>query len=724
MKREQVMELVFGNSCNPCDILGRHMVEGGQVISAYHPDAVSMEIIDGAGRRYPMDQIERQPVFAAYFEVEEPFEYQIRMDFSDGNSFINADPYSFPGRINRKEEEAFLDGRWRNAYQKLGCHPQKIRGVEGMYFALWAPFARRVSVVGDFNFWNGMIYPMQKLGRSGIFELFIPGISSGQYYKFEIKNAQGEVFQCADPYAVISEGHLDGASRIYDMNLFRWTDRTWIQGRDVSRIRHEPVSVCEFLFPELDNPEGYVWETVLGAGFTHVLMANVQKHSGHTLVNRENTRGGPPRDIPKSSNKISFFEPLYTTNTPDRMRGFINRCHGQNISVVLEITPDYFERGQDALLPFDTNPSWDCSEESLKEWRAKSVSFCFNRKAEYRNYILTNLLFWIREYHVDGIVFRGMSRIILGQNRRFQEVEVKEREQDTELLLAYHSFLQELVKDLKEEHRELLFVGEELPGLAFLEKESELTWNYTVHENLDAYLSADPDRRPGEFFRLSLSQMRRDMRTSILRINENWIKERSGSLVDNLETIDYDILTDKKMSLGYMIGMPGKKSWVLHGRQRPFHQRYLEDLMKLYRSYPALHSYEADRDSLEWINCSDAVSGILSFIRWDPENKRNLLFICNFSKEGKDGCRIGVPGPGLYELVLSSDCIEYGGRGRSLVQRLTADTVGRDLRPWSVLVEIPPQATLIFEFGDAATGQDQPDKNTVTQDADIDSEEG
>ena len=707
MRRDQVMELVFGNNSSPFDILGRHMVKGGQVISAYHPDAVSMEIIDDQGRRFPMDQIERQPVFAAFFAEDKAFDYQIRMDFADGNSFISPDPYSFPGRISRREEERLLEGKWHDAYQKLGCHPCRSRGVEGMYFALWAPFARRVSVVGDFNFWNGMIYPMQRLDKSGIFELFIPGISRGQYYKFEVKNDRGEVYQCADPYAVISEGHEDGASRIYDMSHFQWTDQRWVETRDVSHIRRKPVAFCEVLFPELDFPEEYIRETVVGAGFTHVLLANLQRHSGHTLENRENTRDSAQTDRHKSSKKLSFFEPLYTTNTPDRMRGFVNRCHGQNIAIAIEITPDYFERGQESLLAFDTYPSWDCSPDRLKEWQSRRVSFCFNRKAEYRNYILTNLLFWIREYHIDAIVFRGMSQIILGENQRFHDVEIREGEQDTELLLAYHSFLQELVRNLKEAQEGLLFVGEELPGLAFLEKESELTWNYTVHDNVDAYLTTDPDRRPGQFYRLSLPQMRRDMRTSILRINENWKKDSNGSLVDNLETIDYDILTDKKMALGYMIGMPGKKSWVLHGFRRPFHQRYLEDLLELYRRYPALHSYEPDRDSLEWINSSDAQSGVISFIRWDPGKKRNLLFVSNFSKDSMDGYRIGVPGPGLYKLILSSDHIEYGGQGRSLTQNLTAEEVGRDLRLWSLSVEVPPQTSLIFEFNMMEKNQDQ-----------------
>ena len=205
VKKDQVMELVFGNCSKPKDLLGRHFILQGQVISAYHPDAVKMEVISEDGERYPMDTVERQPVFSLFLPHKRPFSYQIHMTFHDGNTYISSDPYSYEGLITEEEEKLFSKGNWTEVYHKTGCHKVKLGNTEGMYFAVWAPGARRVSVVGDFNYWNGMLYPMHKMENSDIFELFIPGLSCGQFYKFEIKNVQGDIIQMVDPYAVMNE---------------------------------------------------------------------------------------------------------------------------------------------------------------------------------------------------------------------------------------------------------------------------------------------------------------------------------------------------------------------------------------------------------------------------------------------------------------------------------------------------------------------------------------
>ena len=190
VKKDQVMELVFGNCSKPKDLLGRHFILQGQVISAYHPDAVKMEVISEDGEHYPMDTVERQPVFSLFLPHKRPFSYQIHMTFHDGNTYISSDPYSYEGLITEEEEKLFSKGNWTEVYHKMGCHKVKLGNTEGMYFAVWAPGARRVSVVGDFNYWNGMLYPMHKMENSDIFELFIPGLSCGQFYKFEIKNVK------------------------------------------------------------------------------------------------------------------------------------------------------------------------------------------------------------------------------------------------------------------------------------------------------------------------------------------------------------------------------------------------------------------------------------------------------------------------------------------------------------------------------------------------------
>lgn len=363
VKKDQVMELVFGNCSKPRDLLGRHFILQGQVISAYHPDAVKMEVVSEDGEHYPMDTVERQPVFSLFLPHKRPFSYQIHMTFHDGNTYISSDPYSYEGLITEEEEKLFSKGNWTEVYHKMGCHKVKLGNTEGMYFAVWAPGARRVSVVGDFNYWNGMLYPMHKMENSDIFELFIPGLSCGQFYKFEIKNVQGDIIQMVDPYAVMNEEKENGASRIFDLGRFRWEDSRWLSKRYHGNVFKTPMSVCEVRISELDSPDEKVQEIVQDMGHTHILL-----------------RGTPERA--KLGVERGFFEPAFYGNTPDTMRFFVNRSHKRNIGVMLEISPEYLTR---------------------------AVHLFEKKHPQAVNYLLANILFWIKEYHIDGFVFRGLS---------------------------------------------------------------------------------------------------------------------------------------------------------------------------------------------------------------------------------------------------------------------------------------------------------------------------
>ena len=392
IKKDQVMELIFGNCSRPKDLLGRHFIMEGQVISAYHPDAVKMEVISEDGTHYPMDTVERQPVFSLFLPHKTPFSYQIHMTFRDGNTYVCNDPYCYEGIITEKEESLFSKGSWTNVYHKMGCHKIKLGDTEGMYFAVWAPGARRVSVVGDFNFWNGMLYPMHKMEHSDIFELFIPGLSCGQFYKFEVKNAQGEVTQMIDPYAVMNEEKENGASRMFDLNRFRWEDSRWLAERYRGNIFKVPMSVCEVRISELDSPDEKVQEIVQDMGHTHILL-----------------RGTPEGE--RLGAQKGFFEPAFYGNTPDTMRFFVNRSHKRNIGVMLEISPEYLRR---------------------------AVHLFEKKHPQAVNYLLANILFWIKEYHIDGFVFRGLSE-------------------------SSADFLKKAREIIKEEDSSVLFIGEEMP---------------------------------------------------------------------------------------------------------------------------------------------------------------------------------------------------------------------------------------------------------------------
>ena len=626
VKKDQVMELVFGNCSKPKDLLGRHFILQGQVISAYHPDAVKMEVISEDGERYPMDTVERQPVFSLFLPHKRPFSYQIHMTFHDGNTYISSDPYSYEGLITEEEEKLFSKGNWTEVYHKMGCHKVKLGNTEGMYFAVWAPGARRVSVVGDFNYWNGMLYPMHKMENSDIFELFIPGLSCGQFYKFEIKNVQGDIIQMVDPYAVMNEEKENGASRMFDLGRFRWEDSRWLSKRYHGNVFKIPMSVCEVRISELDSPDEKVQEIVQDMGHTHILL-----------------RGTPEKA--KLGVERGFFEPAFYGNTPDTMRFFVNRSHKRNIGVMLEISPEYLTR---------------------------AVHLFEKKHPQAVNYLLANILFWIKEYHIDGFVFRGLS----------------ENSSD---------FLEKAKEVIKKEDNSVLFIGEEIKGKQTRDF-FDFEWNMELKAGVEEYLGTDFEKRQGKYFCLSQPLMKGDFSNTLLLLNKEKNNLFDESLIDKKPSCDYDKLTGVRMSYGYLMGVPGRKAWDLHSHENISSQEYVKSLIRIYQEYPALYEYDPLRASFEWINGMDAESSVLRFMRKSPSGRDNLLFICNFGTEEKENCQVGVPKAGKYTMISNSDAVEFGGEGRDEHQEVQAVSECWDLRPYSIKISVPPLATLIFKF--------------------------
>lgn len=626
VKKDQVMELVFGNCSKPKDLLGRHFILQGQVISAYHPDAVKMEVISEDGEHYPMDTVERQPVFSLFLPHKRPFSYQIHMTFHDGNTYISSDPYSYEGLITEEEEKLFSKGNWTEVYHKMGCHKVKLGNTEGMYFAVWAPGARRVSVVGDFNYWNGMLYPMHKMENSDIFELFIPGLSCGQFYKFEIKNVQGDIIQMVDPYAVMNEEKENGASRMFDLGRFRWEDSRWLSKRYHGNVFKTPMSVCEVRISELDSPDEKVQEIVQDMGHTHILL-----------------RGTPERA--KLGVERGFFEPTFYGNTPDTMRFFVDRSHKRNIGVMLEISPEYLTR---------------------------AVHLFEKKHPQAVNYLLANILFWIKEYHIDGFVFRGLS----------------ENSSD---------FLEKAKEVIKKEDNSVLFIGEEIKGKQTRDF-FDFEWNMELKAGVEEYLGTDFEKRQGKYFCLSQPLMKGDFSNTLLLLNKEKNNLFDESLIDKKPSCDYDKLTGVRMSYGYLMGVPGRKAWDLHSHENISSQEYVKSLIRIYQEYPALYEYDPLRASFEWINGMDAESSVLRFMRKSPSGRDNLLFICNFGTEEKENCQVGVPKAGKYTMISNSDAVEFGGEGRDEHQEVQAVSECWDLRPYSIKISVPPLATLIFKF--------------------------
>lgn len=699
MKQNQVMDLVYGNSSCPKDLLGRHYVRGGQVIAAFHPDAVSMKVIADDGEVFEMDSVERLPVFALFIPGQNSFSYQIEMTFRNGNTYNNYNPYDFPCQITKREEEDFLKGCWLNSYKKLGCHPMTINGVKGMYFAVWAPSAKRVSVVGNFNFWNGLLYPMNRRDKSGIFEIFLPNVEENQYYKFEIKTTQGTILQKADPYGVFQEKTIENASKTFDMSEFQWDDKVWMKNRKYKNVKETPMVVYSLSEKEMEKKD-----SILEEDFTHILF-NRKREQWNIREIEDQWNIKEAREHP-----TTFYTPSFCCGSPNLFREYINEAHKRGIGVLMEISPGYFSRESAGLERFDGTMLYGTAADRLSPNEESAFCRFFFERPEVCNYLLSNLLFWIREYHIDGLVFGGITNIISTQKNISNNLNVKGAagEHKSEAReKAGKEFLRQAVDIIRKEDPGVIVISDEFAELSAKDKnlflgeaDFDFYWNYSVKENLNSYLSGDKLQKTQEHFKITLPLQKAGLSRSLLLLNYKKERVFRQTSIDNPLSDGYDMLSEAKISYAFLMGVPGKKvlSEIYDSVEI---RRYLHSLLQIYRRYPALYEYEKEMKSFEWVNGMDAVSSVVSFIRKSSSGRNQLLFICNFSSDSMENYQVGVPHFGNYVLLSNSDAPEFGGEGRFEGQSPVVLREPCDFRPYSIEVSLPPSAALIFGFGSA-----------------------
>lgn len=655
LKQDKVMKLVFGKYSMPRHLLGRHLIAGGQVIAAYHPDAVRMRLLAGGGKIYEMDMVERQPVFALFLPHREIFSYQLEIYLRGGKKITHYDPYSFSCQITEEEEQEFLRGRWRNAYRKMGCHPMEIDGVRGIYFAVWAPRAQRVSLVGDFNHWDGRLCYMNRMGHSDIYEIFLPEVTEGTGYQYEVKTMQGEIMRVADPYGTARQS--EKISKILDIYGFRWEDDLWMEKRGQADVRNSPMVI--YNISDRDPAE---MEEVYEDVFTHVLMSRKRKNA----VQQYN---------PYSDGGDFFVTPAYG-GEPDEFRRMVQRAHKKGIGVLMEVSLE--------SIPFE--------------------------KPQVADFVLSNLLFWTKEYHIDGFAFDGLVGDCRPWDNIFNDIEVREGGEDGEFGLddeSRRAILRQAMIMIREEAPGVIIISDEQnlrkPGSDVTDMKDEVFdfyWNYHIKWSLDHYLSRDQTGRKRAHFKLTLPLQKPGLERSLLLLDYKNKDDLHQTSIDKSEEVYYDMLSEAKLSYAFLTGIPGKK--ILSDAVRDVKiKEYLYRLLEMYRTYPALHSCGAEEQIFEWVNGMDAVSSVISFIRKSSSSEEHFLFICNFNKETLPSYRIGVPSFGRYSLLISSDAAEFGGKGRFVSQQPVVTRQPCDFRPYSMTVSLPPESALIFGFGPA-----------------------
>lgn len=661
LKKEKVMELVSGYCAEPKSLLGRHLTEKGQMIAAYHPKAVKMWLLTEDRERLEMEMVERQPVFALFLPHQKDFFYQIEIELADGLKRSYYDPYSFPSQISREEELAFARGEWLDAYRKLGCHPMTIHGVEGMYFAVWAPHTRSVYLSGDFNKWDRKLCPMNRRPDSDIYEIFIPGVAEGMRYRYEPRTCQDKVWKASDSYGIALASKKKYASKILNLNDFEWDDEEWMERRKDFHEGNRPVIICNY-----SEEQDGIMESALEDLFTHVLV-RTGKSSGEMLKAAYVGERG-------------FFVPPICASAPHKFQKFVRDAHKQGIGVLMEM---FYE------------------------------DFNYDRP-QTMSYMLSNLLFWIREYHVDGFVFESASdtqdkrrsiftnmdiineilgsRSMPGEEQRkalmYKAVKLIRREAPGALIIANER------KNKKDDDPEELLLG----------KEIDYFWNTEIGKSLDGYFAASAEDRRREHFNLTLPLQKGNLGRSLLLLEYKEMNCLYQTAIDKRTEVYYDRLSEAKLFFTFLMGVPGKKILPDYDAQSRA-SVYLHSLLEMYRDYPALHESGEDGRVFEWVNGMDARSAVFSFIRKAESDSRRLLFLCNFSRETQEHYSVGVPVCGEYRLVSSSDEERFGGMNRFVEQRPHSVDEPKDFRPYSISVTLPPETALIFEYEDGQTAE-------------------
>lgn len=721
-------ELVDCKINAPKQILGNHPYEGGQVITAYRPDATGMEIVARKGKASEwMEQINDRGFFGLYAEKDKYKDYSFRVHYGDGNVIEIDDPYVVPTQISSMDCYLFGEGKHYEIYEKLGAHPMTINGVEGTLFAVWAPHARRVSVVGDFNLWDARVHQMDIIGSSGIYELFIPGVKEGAVYKYQILTREGEILHKADPYGNSAQLRPETASVVADIRDFAWTDQTWMRKRrskDRLDCRKEPISIYEVHLGSWKKKDGdedgfynyremaeELGDYVVDMGYTHIEVMGIAEH---------------PFDGSWGYQVTGYYAPTSRYGTPNDFMYFVDYMHSRGISIILDWVPAHFPKDAHGLARFDGLPLYEHPDTRRGEhphWG--TLIFNYGMK-EVENFLVANALFWIEKFHIDGLRVDAVASMLYldygKDDGQWLPNENGGRENRDVINMFRH-----MNGVLEERDPGAIMVAEEstswagvtapasMDGLGFLFK-----WDMGWMNDFLQFMHCPPESRHYDFNKLTFSMMYAYSENFIQALSHDEVVHGKSTLLNKMPGNRDQQFANLRVCYGFMYGHPGKKllfmgqefgqdhewneatslSWGdLAYDQHKGIQRYVRALNKLYKDYPSMHVHDGNAMGFEWISCDDRLSSVVSFVRRGETTKKQLLFICNFHTNEYRDYRVGVPCPGHYQEVLNSDAEEFGGLNRvNNFKPLKAEPIPYDGHEYSIGFALPPLTTVVFAY--------------------------
>ena len=725
---EAVVHAVHGD---PFSILGPHdlgPVGGrGGVLRAFLPEAEHAWVVaEAGGKRAPMTRVHPDGFFEATFTGPVPPTYRLAVEDHQGHSWEFTDPYRFGPVLTDFDLHLMGEGTHYKNYERLGAHLREHEGTRGVHFAVWAPNAERVSVVGDFNHWDGRRHPMRSCGPGGVWEIFIPELSQGEVYKFEIKSRlNGYLVEKADPYGFYAEQRPKTASVVWDITKFRWDDAEWMAGREVNQGLDKPVSIYEIhlgswkrrpeegdrilTYRELaDELVEYLDEL----NFTHVELLPISEF---------------PFDGSWGYQPVGYFAPTSRFGTPDDFAYFVDTLHRNGYGVILDWVPAHFPRDEHGLGFFDGTHLYEHADPRLGEHRDWGTKIFNYGRAEVRNFLLGNALFWLERYHIDGLRVDAVASMlyldysrnpgewipnVFGGNENLEAIEFLKQ-----LNILTHELYPGIITAAEESTS---FSGVSRPtylgGLGF-----SLKWNMGWMNDTLRYMAKDPVYRKYEHGSLTFSMIYAFTENFLLPMSHDEVVHGKKSLLDKMPGDMWQKFANLRLLYGYMYGHPGKKllfmgseiaPWVewKHDSSLDWHllqwdshkgmQRLVADLNALYKVEPALHQIDFDWSGFEWLDLHDWENSVLAFLRRGKAEGETIVVACNFTPIPRDDYRIGVPDGGFYREVLNTDSHLYGGSNYGNAGGVWAQPGEHGGRPHHVSLKLPPLGVVFLKRTD------------------------
>ena len=718
----EIRALVEGTSPDPFAILGPHANPAGCVVRAFHPAAQSIEIrLVRTGERRRMTRRHPDGLFEVH--VEEADEYRLRIAYRADHTIEIDDPYRYGRVLTDFDLHLFSEGTHHRAFEKLGAHRIRVGTTTGVHFAVWAPNADRVSLVGDFNGWDGRVHPMRLLAPAGLWEIFIPDLPDGEKYKFEIRATSGELLKKSDPFGVYFEVPPQSASVVRDISGYAWQDQAWMsRRREQGGLLDRPIAIYEAHLgswarvpEEGDRPLTYaeladrLVPYVKEMGFTHIELLPVMEH---------------PFSGSWGYQVLGFFAPTSRFGPPEDFKRFVDTCHAAGLGVILDWVPGHFPKDEHGLARFDGTALFEHADPRQGEHQDWCTLIFNYGRNEVRNFLLSNALFWLEEYHADGLRVDAVASMLYLDYSRNAGEWIPNAFGGRENLDAV-GFLQQLNRLTHAEHPGSITAAEESTSFAGVSRPVHLgglgftyKWNMGWMHDMLHYAREDPLYRRWHHHDVTFSMLYAFTENFILPFSHDEVVHGKRSMLDKLPGDVWQKHATLRTLYAYMYGHPGKKLLFMGGEfgqwrewnhdlsldwhllQDPAHaalKRFVQDLNRQYAAQPSLYERDFTPEGFRWIDCNDDEHSIVSFVRYGKDRRDFLVLIFNFTPAPRVAWRLGVPEPGRYDETINSDSKLYGGTNVGNLGGVDTEPVPANGFGQSLLLTVPPLGALYLK---------------------------